>query len=55
MDDFPSDERNCATCQQRYTLLCERTRHKGNNGYIKGSYGEVAGIIYCCMNYVGKY
>ena len=55
INDFPTDKRNCATCQQTASALCERDKRKAHKGYLKGLYGEISGVIYCCVNYIGKY
>lgn len=57
MDDFQQDKANCATCE-RQDASCPRAkwRKDHHNGYIRNSLtNEVAGIIYCCPHYDGKF
>ena len=55
VDDFPQNEANCLTCEQRYGIFCERNKYKATKGYFKSAIGEIGGIIYRCVNYVGRY
>ena len=57
IDDFPTDRANCATCTQRRSLFCERMRVRSGvrGGYLHGPSGSVTGVIYRCVNYVGRY
>lgn len=56
LDDFPTNEANCATCT-RTAGECARSKANKHfpNGMCKGINGETAGIIYRCQHYMGRY